>query len=263
MSKKLIQNFRTALIHYLKNPYDEKNKKNLTESAFAIYDYAAKLNNSMEPDKYMTSIDNMVKAAVRGIKVHPYLAEVLDSFSRELGMLDQKHKAYAFHVLTITYNWYLRERVIDPKQFARKKLATIKKTIQQLKVTNNPYVEELEAALTQLTALVKQYFKLTPEKQLHEHSVLEERLNFTCAEHRAAITSDVRVKFAFYSFLSLIFSIFDVLGFSLAAECKKTNSFFQEASLTPQNTLSDFRIPFIKVKDNFEDEEQLLIFGIS
>ena len=264
MSKELIQNFRTALIHYLQNPYDRKHKKNLTASAFAIYDNALKHNNSLEPDKFMTSIDKMVHVAVRGIQAHPYLGEVLDSFSRELSMLDKKHKACAFHVLTITYNWYLKEHIIDPEKLARKKLEIIEKTVQQLKVNNNPYVAELESALAKLTVLVNQYFNLSPEKQLREHSAFEKKLKFICVEHQTAIASDVRFKSAVYSFLAVIFNIFNVFGFSLGNEYQRANRFFQKASVTSQNTLSDFRVPFIKVEDTFEEEEASpVIIGLS
>ncbi|WP_454781630.1 hypothetical protein [Legionella sp. WA2022007384] len=265
MSKELIQNFRTALIYYLQNPYDRKHKKNLTASAFAIYDHAVKCNNSIEPDKFMNSIDKMVHVAARGIKVHPYLGKVLDSFSHELSMLDQGHKAYAFHVLTITYNWYLKEHVINPEKLAREKLELIQKTIQQLKVNNNPYVTELESALAKLTASVNQYFTLSPEKQLYEHSAFEKKLKFICTEHQTAIASDVRFKSAVYNFLAVIFNIFNVFGFSLGNEYQRTNRLFQKASLTPKNTLSYFRVPFIKVEDTFEEDkdESPVGFGLS
>ncbi|KTD04698.1 hypothetical protein OQJ19_07725 [Fluoribacter gormanii] len=263
MSQELSKKFRTALMHYLQNPFDVKNKKKLTAAAFAIYDNATQSNNSIEPDKFMTSIDEIVRTAVRGIKVHPYLAEVLDSFSRELSMSDLKHKALAFNVLTLTYNWYLKENVIDIQKVARKKLARISATIQQLKVTDNPYVTELESALEQLTSSVKQYLKLSPVKQVQEHEKFEKKLQFICSEHQAAIASDVRVKSAFYSFLATIFSIFNVFGFSLADEYQRKNRFFQEVSLIPKNTLSDFRVPFIEVKDTFAEQEDELAFTIS
>ncbi|PWY55736.1 hypothetical protein DGG96_10605 [Legionella qingyii] len=256
MSQTLIQNFRTALIHYLQSPFDVKNKRNLTASAFAIYDHATKRKNSLEPDKFMTSIDDTVRVAVRGIKVHPYLAEVLDSFSRELSWSDLRHKALAFHVLTVTYNWYLKENVIDTKEVVRKKLEMIETTVEQLKVNNNPYATELENALAKLSLLVNQYFKLSPIKQLQEHSKFEKKLQFICSEHQTAIASDVQIKSAFYSFLAAFLSIFNVFGFSLANEYQRKNKFFQEISLIPKNTLSNFRVPFIEVKDTFEEEEE-------
>ncbi|CAM2732932.1 Uncharacterised protein [Legionella steigerwaltii] len=255
MSKNLTHEFRASLISYLQKPHDLKNKKKLTKSAFALFDEAAKTCNSIEPGKYMTVIDEMVEVAVRGIKIHPYLGIALDSFSRELSQSDLKKEALAFHVLNLTYNLYLKNNLIDPEKVARKKLKIIEQTIQQLKTDNNPYATELESALVKLTILADEYFKLSPIKQFQEQVEFERKLKLVCADHQAAIESDAQVKSAFYGFLAVIFSLFNVFGLSLADEYYRKNRFFQEISLAPKNTLSNFKIPFIEIEETQEESK--------
>lgn len=176
----------------------------------------------------MTSIDEIVRTAVRGIKVHPYLAEVLDSFSRELSMSDLKHKALAFNVLTLTYNWYLKENVIDIPKVARKKLDRISATIQQLKVTDNPYVTELESALEQLTSLVKQYLKLSPVKQVQEHEKFEKNYNLFALSIKPPLQVMYVLNRLFTVFLQQFLVFLMCLGFLLLMNTKEKTDFFKK-----------------------------------
>ncbi|KTC81014.1 hypothetical protein [Legionella cherrii] len=258
MSSNFSKKFRASLIRYLKNPHALQNKKNLAASAFLLFDHAAKTCNSIQPDKFMPSIDDLVEVAVRGIKIHPYLGIVLDAFCRELSNSDLNRETQAFHALTLTYNLYLKNNLINPEKVARDKLKIIEETAQQLKIDNNPYTSELESALVKLTVLTDEYFGLLPMQQFQKHAEFERKLKLVCSEHQAAIESDARVKSAFYGFLAVIFSIFNFFGLSLAGEYQRKNRFFQEISLKPRNTLSGFKIPILEIEEIQESSEARL-----
>ncbi|WP_058511297.1 hypothetical protein [Legionella steelei] len=253
MAKALIQKFRTALINYLQSPHKPQNEKELTASAFALIDCAAQTCNSIEPGKYMIALDDMVRIAARGIKIHPYHGLVLDTFARKLSLSGRKGEAPAFQVLNLTYHLYLKNNLIDPEKTARTKLDLIQQSMQQLKMANNPYAAELESALVKLTLATDEYFKLSPTEQLKKHAEFNQKLKFVCAEHRAAIESDVRIKSAFYGFLAVIFSIFDLFGLPLGEEYQRKNRFFQEGSLAPKNTLAGFNMPAIEIEETPEE----------
>lgn len=258
MSKNLSKKFRASLISYFKNPDELQNKKDLAASAFLLFEHAAKTCNSIEPDKFMGMIDDIVRVAVHGIKIHPYLGIMLDSFSRELRDSECRSELLAFHVLTLAYNLYLKNNLINPEQEARDKLKIVEETIQQLKMNNNPYAAELESALIKLTVLTDEFFKLTPIQQFQKHAKFEQNLKLVCSSHQKAIESDLRVKSAFYGFLAVILSFFNFFGLSLADEYQRKNRFFQEISLAPRNTLSDFKISFDEIEEIQEVSEARL-----
>lgn len=113
---KLDQVFRESLLSYLKNPHDAKNKKNLTNSAFAIYKDAI-TNCGTEPDKYWEHVDKIIKSAVQGIKVHPDIAKTLESFKRDLTLSDFAEEINAFCALNFAHDY-----LINPKKYCLKKI---------------------------------------------------------------------------------------------------------------------------------------------
>ena len=258
MPNNLSKEFRASLISYFKNPDDLHNKKKLAASAFVVFDHAVTTSNSIEPDKYMDLIDNLVGVAVHGIQIHPYLGTMLDSFSRELSHSECRNELVAFHVLTVAYNLYLKKNFTHPEQDARDKLKKVEETIEQLKMNNVPYAPELESALVKLTVLTDDYFKLSPMQQFKKHAEFEQELKFVCSHYQAAIESDARVKSAFYGFLAVVCSIFNFFGLSLADQYQRKNRFFQEISLNLSNTLSDFNISFIEIEEIQESSEARL-----
>ncbi|HHF7367696.1 TPA: hypothetical protein ACPSKY_002837 [Legionella bozemanae] len=248
MAKTLTKEFRTSLICYLNNPYDVKNKKLLSESAFAIYENVV-TQYGMEPDKFMVRIDEMIGIAVRGIKVHPHRSKMLDSFNRQLSQLGNE-EAQAFHVLALTYHLYLKNNLIAPEKTAQKQLEKLCAATQEL-TRANPYAEELESALEQLTQLVSEHFKLSTKIQFQQYEEFENKLRAVCSEYKNAIENDAFVKSAFYSFLAAILNIFTLTD--SAETYQRKSRFFQEVSFTSQNTLSNFTIPSVEV-ENIHDE---------
>ncbi|KTD42924.1 hypothetical protein [Legionella parisiensis] len=250
MTKSLTKEFRASLIYYLLNPYDVTNKKSLTESAFAIYKHVVS-QYGMEPDKFMVHIDEMVGSAVRGIRVHPYLGEILDSFNRQLSRTENA-TAQAFHVLTLTYHLYLKNNLVSPEKTAQEQLVKLRAATQQLSGAN-PYAEKLESALEQLTRLVNEHFKLSAKIQFQQHEEFEKKLGEVCSEYKNAIENDAFVKSAFYSFLAAILNIFSLTD--SAKTYQRKSMFFQEVSHTSQNTLSNFNIPCIEVESIHDELE--------
>ncbi|MCE0721949.1 MULTISPECIES: hypothetical protein [Legionella] len=251
MAKTLTKKFRTSLIRYLNNPNNVKNKKSLAESSLAIYEIATTRCGS-EPDKFMVCIDEIIGIAVRGIKVHPHRGELLDSFNHQLSRSENGAEAQAFHVLTLTYHLYLKNNLIDPEQAAREQLEKLRTTIQQL-TEASPYAEELESALEQLTRVVGEHFKLSPKIQFQQYKEFEKKLRSVCSEYKSTIENDAFVKSAFYSFLAAILNIFTLTD--SAETYQRKSRFFQEVSLTSQNTLSEFNIPSVEV-ENIHDESE-------
>lgn len=99
----LSQDFRKKFLAYSKNPNSVKNKENLVNAAFAIYEEAV-TNCGLEPDKYISHMHEIIKPAIQGIKVSPNTAKTLDDFIRNLSFSDFKKENQAFHALNIAYN---------------------------------------------------------------------------------------------------------------------------------------------------------------
>jgi hypothetical protein len=99
----LSQNFRKSFLAYSKNPNSVKNKENLINTAFAIYEDAV-TKCGLEPDKYISHMHEIIKPAIQGIKVSPDTAKTLDNFIRNLSFSDLKKENQAFHVLNIASN---------------------------------------------------------------------------------------------------------------------------------------------------------------
>lgn len=99
----LSQNFRKSFLAYSKNPNSVKNKENLVNVAFAIYEDAV-TKCGLEPDKYINHMHEIIKPAIHGIKVSPDTAKTLDGFIRTLSFSDSKKENQAFHALNIASN---------------------------------------------------------------------------------------------------------------------------------------------------------------
>lgn len=256
MSKELSQQFRNALINYLRNPHDTKNQRALTSVSFAIYEDAAK-KYGLEPDKYLAHMESIIKPAVSGIKIHPHLGEVLGSFKRELSWSDEREESQAFHALNMALEMFLRKNFINPEKISRDKLAEIEASIQQLTGGLNPYTDELKSAYVRLKALVDQHFALSPAMQIKESANFERKTTLVCSEHKGAIESDAKIKSTFYSFLAMISSVLVVVGASISKTFQGKSNFFQEASQIPGNTLkqSGFTVPLVEVKDSDEAQQ--------
>ena len=257
MSKELTQQFRASLIKYLKNPENAVNQKELTAISVAILRESLE-KSTYEPDKYLAHMDSIIKPAVSGIKIHPELGKILDSFKREISFADEPEEYQAFHALNMALEMYLRNNLINPEQVARDKLHLIDASIQQLKAGANPYLQELESAFVKLTAIVDQHFTLSPEAQIKEFANFERKINLVCSMHKDAIESDAQIKSAFYSFLATISSVLVVIGISLSDTFQRKSNFFQDVSSAPTKALnqSGFTAPFVEVQDPDEDEQQ-------
>lgn len=258
MSKKLTQEFRASLIKYLKNPDNAVNQKELTAISVAILKESLKKSN-LEPDKYLTHMaDNIIKPAVSGIKIHPQLGKILDSFIRQISLADEPEEYQAFHALNMALGMYLQNDLINPEEVARDKLHLIEASIQQLKAGANPYLQELESAFVKLTAIVDQHFALSPAMQIKESANFERKINLVCSMHQDAIESDAQIKSVFYSFLAAISSVLTVIGVSLSDTFQRKSNFFQDVSSAPTKALnqSGFVAPLVEVQDADEDEPQ-------
>ena len=64
--------------------------------AVAVYNHAAE-KGGIEPDKYLPYIYEIIKPAIKGIKVSPEIAETLYGFFR-------KNETHAFHALNLSYS---------------------------------------------------------------------------------------------------------------------------------------------------------------
>ena len=257
MSRELNQQFRDALINYLRNPNDTKNQRPLTSVSFAIYEDAA-TKYGLEPDKYLAHMESIIKSAVSGIKIHPHLGEVLDLFKRELSRSDEREECQAFHALNMALEMFLRKNFINPEKIARDKLAEIEASIQQLTGGLNPYTDELKSAYVKLKALVDQHFALSPAMQVKDRANFERKTTLVCSEHQGAIESDAKIKSTFYRFLAMISSVLVVVGASISKTFQEKSNFFQEASQIPGNTLkqSGFTAPLVEVQDSDEADQQ-------
>ncbi|WP_019215708.1 hypothetical protein [Legionella tunisiensis] len=262
MSKALIQQFRTALINYLKNPDDAGNQQALTRVSFTVYKDAIE-KYGLEPDKYLAHMDTIIKSAVNGIKIHPHLGEILGSFKREISFADNPEECLAFHALNMALEMYLRNNFVNPEKIARDKLTLIDASIQQLKTGENPYIEELTSAFVKLKAIVDQHFALSPAIQVKESANFERKINLVCSMHKDAIESDAQVKSAFYSFLAMISSILVIIGVSLSDSFQRKSNFFKDVSSAPTKALSQpgFVAPFIEIQDS-DDEQQKISSGL-
>lgn len=99
----LSENFRESFLAYSKNPHNDKNKANLVNYAFAIFEDAVN-KCGMIPDEYLVHIFDIIKPAIQGIKVNPDLSKILDDFIRDLSFSELKTENQAFHVLNLAYN---------------------------------------------------------------------------------------------------------------------------------------------------------------
>lgn len=257
MPKELSQQFRDALINYLVKPGDTKNQRALTTASFAIYEDAVK-KYGLEPDKYLSYMEGIIKPAVRGIKIHPHLGEILDSFNRELSWSDEREKRQAFHALNVALEMFLRKSFINPEKIVRDKLAGIDESVQQLKADSNPYAGELKSAYVKLKTVVDQHFALSPAMQIKQGTNFERKIMLVCSEHTRAIESDAKIKSTFYSFLAMISSLLVFVGVSISKAFQGKSNFFQEASQVSRNTLKQlgFTVPLVEVQNSDEACEQ-------
>ena len=93
-------NLRKSFLAYSKNSNSVKNKENLVNAAFAIYE-DAEAKCGLVPDKYINHMYEIIKPAMQEIKISPDVAKTLDGFIRELSFADLKKENQAFHALNI------------------------------------------------------------------------------------------------------------------------------------------------------------------